>query len=214
MLVIVAFVMVFNGSAFAAEPVIPESIKDKTISDLLSEEQKGFLKKLQNVFGKFYFDDNGFLKLNITYEELQGNYGFCASDIEQLDNILNAVGQINSKGVNNEQFNTGSFNIGTGEIKPNIFVENWIIYFTYDDVTGLLVSAAMAGPAAMYAALNAIAYLTTGAGGIVVTVLSTLGLAGLADFCYLVIQAEVRHQGVYIGIVWNGVFPNIVQGTW
>lgn len=208
-LLVFTLIISLSGSVFAAEPILPEIVNNKTVSDVLSNEQKEYLGKLQSIFDKFYFDDDGFLKLDIKYEKLQKKYGFSDYDIEQLDGMLNASAQISIN-----QFNSNQFAVAPIEISPNAYVENWIIYFTYDDMMTFLYSAAVAGPAAMFAAINAIAYLISGPGGMVVTILSIIGLAGLAGFCYLVLQAAVMQQGVYIGIEWNGPFPNIVQGTW
>jgi len=65
---------------------------------------------------------------------------------------------------------------------------------------------------AMEAAINAIGYLASGPFGTVITVLSIIGLASVASFCYLVIQALVRKKGVYIKVGLNHYFPYISQG--
>ena len=100
-------------------------------------------------------------------------------------------------------------------ITPDVYVSNWIIYFTYDDVNAFLFAAASAGPVALALELEAISTMLGGAvGSIIGIILNFIGAASLGYFCYIITQAEFNHQGVYIGIEWNHGFPNIVQGYW
>lgn len=40
----------------------------------------------------------------------------------------------------------------------------------------------------------------------IVAAVGILGIASLANFTYLVIQAHYAGQGVYIGVEWDGVW--------
>lgn len=85
------------------------------------------------------------------------------------------------------------------------------MYFTYDDVATYLSAAAAIGPAAVTAALSALAS-TVGPVGTVIG--GILGYVVSADLCYLVIQAGALQKGIYIGVDWNGPFPVYTQGLW
>jgi len=63
-----------------------------------------------------------------------------------------------------------------------------------------LFAAAAIGPAALYAAINGMAYLIKGPGGIVATILATIGYPSLATLCYLILQAVATGKGIYIEI--------------
>ncbi len=96
-----------------------------------------------------------------------------------------------------------------------MFVEDGKIWFTYDDVMSFLFAAASVGSSAMYAALVALGSVSLGlVGTAIATVVGIIGAPSLASFCYQVIQAVANYQGGYIGVEMNGIFPNIVCGTW
>ena len=100
-------------------------------------------------------------------------------------------------------------------ITPDVYVRNWIIYFTYDDVNAFLFAAASAGPVALALELEAIATMLGGAVGTIIGgILTAIGGFGLGALCYKITQAEFNHQGIYIGIKWNHGFPNIVFDYW
>ena len=120
--------------------------------------------------------------------------------------------------LNENKFGKSAVN-GSGKlskpITPDIYVRNWIIYFTYDDINAFLFAAASAGPVALALELEAIATMLGGAvGTIIMTILNIVGGIGLGALCYKIMQAEFNHQGIYIGIEWNHGFPNIVSGFW
>ena len=43
---------------------------------------------------------------------------------------------------------------------------------------------------------------------------AAIGLFGGGTIVYWVLQAAANKQGLYIGIDWNGAFPNPAIGTW
>ncbi|WP_155973131.1 hypothetical protein [Paenibacillus sp. Leaf72] len=50
---------------------------------------------------------------------------------------------------------------------------------------------------------------------ILITTSAIIGIGTLTNLCYLIIQAKVnKKNGVYIGLNWDGFFPNYSQGTW
>lgn len=46
-----------------------------------------------------------------------------------------------------------------------------------------------------------------------ITVITLLTLS-LSRLCYLVVQANQLRKGVYIGMQWNGPFPNYTDSLW
>ncbi|ANY66499.1 hypothetical protein BBD42_08535 [Paenibacillus sp. BIHB 4019] len=101
-------------------------------------------------------------------------------------------------------------------VSPQIFLQDSKIYFTQEDIDLYLFVAAGIGPEALAAALSAVAFLFGGPVGSVITLALTLiGIGTLTNLCYLIIQAKVNNKnGVYIGLNWDGFFPNYSQGTW
>ena len=99
-------------------------------------------------------------------------------------------------------------------VSPYLSVNGTVVFFTYSDMVAFLFTAAVAGPAALAAALDAVAWLFGGPiGGAIGVILDIIGWATIANFAYLIIQAHVLHRGVYFGIEWTP-FPNYTQGTW
>lgn len=172
-----------------------------TISDYMDDDAIEFMQKMTSVYNYFSLNEDGILTVSKTEEEIQSIADF--SDAEML--LYNEMLQYN-------QSHPASTNPGTPSVSPRITVEDWKIYFTYEEVQMYLSAAAAIGPAAMTAALTA---LTTVVSPGVGTVLGAIiGYVVSADLCYLVIQAGLNQQGIYIGIDWNGIFPNYTQGTW
>ena len=100
-------------------------------------------------------------------------------------------------------------------ITPMMHVSGGKIWFTYSDIVGTLTSAAMIGPAAVYAAFVGLGSISLGPVGTAITAaVGVLGFPSLAGFTYSILQASINRQGVYMGVEMNGVFPNIVSGTW
>ncbi len=51
-------------------------------------------------------------------------------------------------------------------------------------------------------------------GAAIASAVGILGFPSLAGFTYSILQAVSNKQGVYLGVEMNGVFPNIVSGTY
>lgn len=175
--------------------------EDVTVS--FNNQQKEFLEKLSLVYSFFYFDDNNKLHLELTNNELKDSYAFTESDLEIMSTILSAAPL--SSNINSEEVN----------ISPMLSVSSGKIWFTYSDVIGTLSSAAMIGPAAVYAAVVAMGAISLGpVGAGIAAAVGILGFPSLAGFTYNITQAVANKQGVYLGVEMNGVFPNIVSGTY
>ncbi len=170
-----------------------------SISDYFSESDKEFLGKLTAVYDVFELDSEGVLFLTASLDEIQERAEFTDAEMLRFNEMLD--------------FNKENPAIGVESIPlTRLHVEDWKVYFTYDDVVMYLSAAAAIGPAAITAALSALA--TTAAPGVGTVIAAIVGYVVSADLCYLVLQAAVNQQGIYIGLDWNGIFPNYTQGTW
>lgn len=170
-----------------------------SISDYFSESDKEFLGKLTAVYDVFELDSEGVLFLTASLDEIQERAEFTDAEMLRFNEMLD--------------FNKENPAIGVESIPlTRLHVEDWKVYFTYDDVAMYLSAAAAIGPAAITAALSALA--TTAAPGVGTVIAAIVGYVVSADLCYLVLQATVNQQGIYIGLDWNGIFPNYTQGTW
>lgn len=170
-----------------------------SISDYFSESDKEFLGKLTAVYDVFELDSEGVLFLTASLDEIQERAEFTDAEMLRFNEMLD--------------FNKENPAIGVESIPlTRLHVEDWKVYFTYDDVVMYLSAAAAIGPAAITAALSALA--TTAAPGVGTVIAAIVGYVVSADLCYLILQAAVNQQGIYIGLDWNGIFPNYTQGTW
>lgn len=166
-----------------------------------SDADLQFLNKFTSVFDGYFTNENGEISFRYTANELR-NKGFTTDDIYKLNEINNKV----CGAIIPEEDTV---------IQTRMFVEGGKIYFDNVDVNAFLLSAATLGPEALYAALVGLGSLAGGPVGTVITaVLGAIGAASLSYLCYLIVQAHVNGQGIYIGIEMNGIFPNIVTGTW
>lgn len=193
--------MIVPSVTYAQENQSVLNQEDKIVRANLTEQQKEFLKKYELILSKFELSegDSGQLILSVTKEELVDVYGFTISESE---NILNAV-RFSYLSKNNNLY------------QSRMYVDDGKIYFSYDDVVCFLSSAAQVGPAAIYGALVGLGTISLGpAGTAIVGTLGILGAPSLLGFTYQVIQATINREGVYIGVEMNGMFPNIVSGTW
>ncbi|WP_326974896.1 hypothetical protein [Caproicibacter sp. BJN0012] len=197
--------------AFAAERTnafqSQELIEKRLTVDLnqsLSQSEKQFLQKYCKILSEFSLDENNVLALSLSDEELIKKYSFTNSDLIFLHKIIDSSKEINK-----------NYNHSGSQIQPNVFIEGTVIYFTASDVDTLLLAAASAGPTAMIAALDLVATMTGGpVATAITTVLGVIGVASISNFCYLCIQAHTYGEGVYIGVEFDGGFPNGVQGRW
>lgn len=201
------FAMMLSGMLLVASSVSQVSAAESDIvesnitavSSYFTESDMTFLEKLTTVYDVFELDDEGVLILTSSLDEIQVRAGFSDAEMLRFNEMM--------------EFNKDNPAVATEDsIQPRLHVEDWKVYFTYDDVAMYLSAAAAIGPAAITAALSALA--TTAAPGVGTVIGAIVGYVVSADLCYLVIQAGIKHQGIYIGLDWNGVFPNYTQGTW
>lgn len=172
------------------------------MSDYLTKDDLEFMKKLQSIYPYFAIDNNGKLYLTVEINELQSKFQLDEQFIQKLNDILQSPISNN----NLHSYSSGS-NLGL----RRVFVKNWKIYFSYEEVESLFVAAANAGPAAMTATFAAIGIMYPVFGSVVGT---TVGIVGGGTLCYHVLQAAARRQGLYVGVDWNGPFPIPTLGNW
>lgn len=172
------------------------------MSDYLTKDDLEFMKKLQSIYPYFAIDNNGKLYLTVEINELQSKFQLDEQFIQKLNDILQSPISNN----NLHSYSSGS-NLGL----RRVFVKNWKIYFSYEEVESLFVAAANAGPAAMTATFAAIGIMYPVFGSVVGTV---VGIVGGGTLCYHVLQAAARRQGLYVGVDWNGPFPIPTLGNW
>lgn len=184
------------------------------IEDYLDQDDKVYLDKLTKVFDEFSLNSSGVLKVDKSLSEIQEKAGFTDVEMERFNEIL--IFSKNNPSVANERKISEAISkdiTKTGNtIEPQVFVEDWKIYFTLEEVQTYFLAAAQIGPAAIVAAL---AGLGTAIGGPVGTAIGTIvGYVSGAGFAYLVMRAVMLQKGVYIGLEWDGLFPVYVDGTW
>lgn len=172
------------------------------MSDYLTKDDLEFMKKLQSIYPYFAIDNNGKLYLTVEINELQSKFQLDEQFIQKLNDILQSPISNN----NLHSYSSGS-NVGL----RRVFVKNWKIYFSYEEVESLFVAAANAGPAAMTATFAAIGIMYPVFGSVVGTI---VGIVGGGTLCYHVLQAAARRQGLYVGVDWNGPFPIPTLGNW
>lgn len=172
------------------------------MSDYLTKDDLEFMKKLQSIYPYFAIDNNGKLYLTVEINELQSKFQLDEQFIQKLNDILQSPISNN----NLHSYSSGS-NLGL----RRVFVKNWKIYFSYEEVESLFVAAANAGPAAMTATFAAIGIMYPVFGSVVGTI---IGIVGGGTLCYHVLQAAARRQGLYVGVDWNGPFPIPTLGNW
>ena len=172
------------------------------MSDYLTKDDLEFMKKLQSIYPYFAIDNNGKLYLTVEINELQSKFQLDEQFIQKLNDILQSPISNN----NLHSYSSGS-NLGL----RRVFVKNWKIYFSYEEVESLFVAAANAGPAAMTATFAAIGIMYPVFGSVVGTI---IGIVGGGTICYHVLQAAARRQGLYVGVDWNGPFPIPTLGNW
>lgn len=166
----------------------------------LNPQQQLFINKLTQIYSYFYFNDNNKLTLLIDYDTLKAKYGFTTADIITIDSMLKAPALYLDTEIPN--------------IQSRMYVKGSKVYFTHADVVSALYSAALIGPSAIYAAIVGLGTISLGpVGTAIAATVGALGFPSLSGFTYQVIQATSNGQGVYLGVEMNGLFPNIVSGT-
>lgn len=199
-LLVFLFIFVTTISVSARSISDDKKYAEVSVGDF-SDADLQFLNKFTSVLDGYFTNKNGEISFRYTANELR-NKGFTTDDVDKLNEINNKVcGAIIPE---EDTF-----------IQTRMFVEGGKIYFDNVDVKAVLLSAATLGPEALYAALVGLGSLAGGPVGSVITaVLGAIGAASLSYLCYLIIQAAANDQGIYIGFEMNGIFPNIVTGTW
>lgn len=195
-----SFLFVTTVSASAAN--VPESGNPTTITmDDFSDADIQFFNKFVGVLDGYYTSESGEMNFSYTNADLT-RLGFTPADIGKLT-------EINSRVCGLVLPEDDTF------IMTRVFVEDGKVWFDNGDIQAFLFAAASIGPEALYAALVGLGTLFGGMIGTTITAfVGALGGASLTYLCYLIIQATANGQGIYIGIEMNGVFPNIVAGTW
>lgn len=191
-------------STYAAESNKILEVKEhyqKEFGTQISETDKEFMNKFAKGYALFILDDKGKLYVEATDQEILEVTGFNQSELARFRSLIKLGNQF-----------TATDKAESGLIIPYVHVSDWKVYFTYNDVQLFLLAAAQVGPAAMTAALTALSTMVSPGVGTVIGIV--VGIVGAADLCYLVIQSQFRGQGIYIGIDWNGIFPNYAQGYW
>lgn len=195
-----SFLFVTTVSASAANIPNPDSPAVITMDDF-SDADIQFLNKFVGVLDGYYTSDTGVMGFSYTNAEL-ANLGFTPADIGKLT-------EINSRVCGHVLSEDDTFGM------TRVFIEDGKIWFDNGDIYAFLFAAASVGPDALYAAFVGLGTLLGGLVGTTITgILGFLGAASLSYLCYLIIQAAVNGQGIYIGVEMNGIFPNFVAGTW
>lgn len=199
-ILVLSFLFITTIPASAANVPNTETSTIITMDDFNNTDIQ-FLNKFVSVLDGYYTNESGEMSFSYTNADLT-RLGFTPVDIEKLIEINNQVCGIVLP--EDDAF-----------IMTRVFVEDGKIWFDNGDIHAFLFAAASIGPEALYAALVGVGTLVGGVVGTTITaILGALGAASLAYLCYLIIQAGTNGQGIYIGIEMNGIFPNIVAGTW
>jgi len=199
-LLAICMVCTFSLPTFAAEANLSAAERNRrqvTIGDYINESDKPFFEKLTKIYSTFELDENNNLVLTLTDTELAENYKFTSTEIEQIHNLI--------KFQHNAIIQEGN------APASRLHVSDWKIYFDVYDVHSYLFAAAQIGPAAIMAALSALGSVYPGVGTVVGAI---VGVVGGGAIIYTVFQAVAMNKGVYIGIDWDGPFPNPALGTW
>ncbi|MDK6804521.1 hypothetical protein [Aerococcus sp. UMB7834] len=184
-----------------------ESNQKYSISDHITNEDKKFMEKYSATYSQFELDSEGKLLLGLTDDQLINDYNFSNSEVEKIHEI------INYQHTNVDNAKNMTSNGDTSIVTPYLHVSDWKVYFTYDDLVMYVSSAAQIGPQAIVAALAGLGSVvaTPGVGTVIGT---AIGLFSAGTIAYQVTQALANQQGWYIGVTWNGAFPNPDSGTW
>ncbi|WP_208559314.1 hypothetical protein [Marinilactibacillus kalidii] len=183
------------------------NFKPAYLSEELTQEDKEFMNKLETIYSELELDSNNHLVLQITDIELKQNYKFTDQDIQTLHDTLN----FQKENANIEVSDQPAGNPDL--VSPMLHVSDWKVYLTNDDLKMYLSSAIQAGAPAVVAVLAGLG-TTVGTPGVGTVLGVALGLFGAGPITYQITQALANGQGWYIGVTWNGAFPNPDSGTW
>lgn len=198
-----------SGSVYA-DSVTNESTQvqnnEVKLSDSFTEQDNIYLDKLTKIYSEFSLTESGYLELNISDQELKESYSFTDEEIGILRESVDFQHQ------NRDKYYNYTEN-GSPTVTPYLHVSDWKVYFTYDDLVMYLSSAIQAGAPAVIATMASMGTMTATPGvGTIMGVLAGLYSAGTV--IYEVTQALANKQGWYIGVDWNGNFPNPTTGFW
>jgi hypothetical protein len=166
-------------------------------------QSAGFLSQ-KGLWAEFSGTD-GALTLNDPLSTLQTKYSLSSAQVQTIQSILS---------YDKQRVATASTR-KTGVVSPDISVNGLVIYFTFSDVGGLLITAASAGPWAMLAALDLVASMFGGPIGTVIGgILGLIGISTIGQIAYRTVQGYSMHEGVYFGFTFNWFWPNWVLDNW
>lgn len=169
----------------------------------LVNEKLGFITE-KGLWGEFALKKNGTLTTAHSLAEIQGTFSLSDDQVATMKGILDFDAHAKNARVPKD----------SGGVSPMVFMSGTVIYFSYSEVGGLLLTAATAGPIALGAAITGIGMLIGGPiGAAIAFALSVMGAASLVNLAYLILQSAVLHRGVYFGVEFNP-FPNYTQGLW
>lgn len=197
-----------------ASPVLPANGLHLTSAQVTqANESLGFLSQ-KDMWSEFT-GVNGALSLKNPLSVLQAKYNLSAAQVQTIKSIL-AFDKARVHAASTSPSKSKSTSASkAGVVSPNLSTSGTVIYFTYSDVGGMLITAASAGTWALYAQLTALASLFGGPVGFVIgVVLGFIGGITLGNLAYRIVQGYGMHQGIYFGITWNGFWPNFVMDNW
>lgn len=203
LLISLSIVFTLSIPAFSAENTFDTNHRIMSIGKYITQDGQAFQNKVESIFPYFVLDKNYKLSVTLTDEELTSTYNFTVNDIKQLNNLLD----FQSDSID------GAYTPRKSPIhvSERLHVSDWKIYFSNDDIYAFLFAAAQVGPAAIIAALSALGSIYPGVGTVIG---AFIGLFGASSIIYMVFQAVALKKGLYIGVDWNGPFPNPALGLW
>lgn len=163
----------------------------------LSKEETALIEKISSIGDSFFFDENQCIATSLTDDLLISDYGFEESELLFLKASV-----------------IGKYIPENDPPMTRLHVEGTFIYISHTDLVAgscaALWAAAQSGPAALGAALTALATLIGGPVGTAIgAILGFLGAASLATLCGMIIWAVANGRGIRIGLVAQ--FPPIVM---
>lgn len=166
----------------------------------LSKEEAALIEKISSIGDSFFFDENQCIATSLTDDLLISDYGFEESELLFLKASV-----------------IGKYIPENDPPMTRLHVEGTFIYISHTDLVAgscaALWAAAQSGPAALGAALTALATLIGGPVGTAIgAILGFLGAASLATLCGMIIWAVANGRGIRIGLVAQ--FPPIVMEYW
>lgn len=180
----------------------PDVVHPLYMSDYLDYKADQLISMLCPLYSSFEISDEDKLVLLASESSLVDNFGCSNEDLVSLYAIQSYY---------NDSVQRSSKGNALGNTRRRLHVSNWKVYFTYAETVNLLWQAALAGPPAIAAALSGLGSIYPGVGTVIG---AAIGLIGGGTIAYQVTQAVSLKKGFYIGVTWNGPFPNPDVGTW